>query len=311
MLVPMRIDETLVGLLRVDSDAQGEEYACTHRQALMRAVARLGALVLERDRLLREREEAHVRELALRETTAQMDTFLGMAGHELKTPLTSIKLALQLTERRLQQRIQHQGEPTKEIAPFMEQMERAEHQVDRLDRLVNDLLDVSRVQAGKLNLRLKPVDLAAIVRDAVEEQRQAVLDRSLLLQIPDDLTVRVLADADRIGQVVTNYLTNALKYSPADRPVAVGLEEEGQRALVWVRDQGPGLPLEEQERIWERFHRVKGIEVQSGSGIGLGMGLYICRTIIERHQGEVGVESAPGRGSTFWFRLPLAREEAS
>ena len=308
LLVPMRISETLVGLLRVDSDAQGKEYACTHRQALIRAVARLGALVLERERLLREREEAYVRELALREATAQMDTFLGMAGHELKTPLTSIKLALQLTERRLQQRVQHQEETAKEIVPFMELMQRAEHHADRLDRLVNDLLDVSRVQAGKLDLRLERHDLAAIVREAVEEQRQADPEHSLLLQLPVDRSVLVLADADRVGQVVTNYLTNALKYSPANRPVTVCLEGAGHQARVWVRDEGPGIPLEEQERIWERFHRVKGIEVQSGSGIGLGMGLYICRTIIERHQGQVGAESAPGRGSTFWFTVPLATE---
>jgi signal transduction histidine kinase len=105
---------------------------------------------------------------------------------------------------------------------------------------------------------------------------------------------------------VTNYLTNALKYSPTEQPVVVGLDVAGQEARVWVRDQGPGLPPEEQARIWERFHRVKGIEVQSGTGVGLGLGLHICQTIIERHQGQVGVESSPGQGSTFWFTLPLA-----
>jgi signal transduction histidine kinase len=115
-----------------------------------------------------------------------------------------------------------------------------------------------------------------------------------------------MADAQRIGQVVTNYLTNALKYSPADRPVAVGLQVDNQQARLWVRDAGPGLPPEEQEHIWERFHQVKGIEVQSGSGVELGLGLYVCRTIIEQHHGQVGVQSARGAGSTFWFGLPLA-----
>jgi signal transduction histidine kinase len=268
-------------------------------------VTRLGALVLERERLLRERAEARASELAMRETNTQMDTFLGMAGHELKTPLTSMKLALQLAERRIQQRGRCEPTAPNDGAPFLEQMRVAEHQVDRLDRLVNDLLDVSRVQAGRLELQLGPTDLATVVREAVDEQRQAHPERTLLPQLSPERAVSVWADAERIGQVVTNYLTNALKYSPADCPVAVGLDMEEQQVRVWVRDEGPGIPREEQERIWDRFHRVKGIEVQSGSGVGLGLGLHICRTIVERHQGQVGVESAPGQGSTFWFILPL------
>ncbi|HEY7356455.1 MAG TPA: PAS domain S-box protein, partial [Ktedonobacterales bacterium] len=306
LLVPMRIGETLVGLLRVDCGKQGGGCDCPNWQALMRAVARLGALVLERERLLREREEAQARELVLRETTVQMDAFLGMAGHELKTPLTSIKLALQLAERRRQRLLQSQPDIADTLAPVQNQVVRAEHQAERLDRLVNDLLDVSRIRAGKLELHLEPVDLASIVREAVDEQRQTTPDRSILLRFPADLQASLLADADRLGQVVTNYLTNALKYSPADYPVEVGIHIGRQQARVWVRDEGPGLPLEEQARIWERFHRVKGIEVQSGSGIGLGLGLHICRTIIERHQGRVGVQSAPGRGATFWFTVPIA-----
>lgn len=119
----------------------------------------------------------------------------------------------------------------------------------------------------------------------------------------------VTGDAQRLGQVVTNYVTNALKYSPADRPVTVGLDVEEGQARVWVRDEGPGLPAEEQERIWDRFHQARGIEVQSGSGVGLGLGLYICRSIIEQHQGHVGVQSTSGAGSTFWFTVPLARPE--
>ncbi len=306
LLVPMRIGETLVGLLRVDCGKQGEEYACPSRQALMRAVARLGALVLERERLLREREEAQARELVLRETSAQMDAFLGMAGHELKTPLTSIKLALQLVERRSQRLFQSKPDIASALAPVQDHVARAEHQADRLDRLVNDLLDVSRVRAGKLEFHLEPADLASIVREAVDEQRLAAPDRSIVLQFPADFQASLLADADRLGQVVTNYLTNALKYSPADSPVEVGIQIDGQQARVWVRDEGPGLPPEEQERIWDRFHRVDGIKVQSGSGVGLGLGLHICRTIVERHQGQVGVKSAPGQGATFWFTVPLA-----
>src|SRR5438105_4756644 len=103
-----------------------------------------------------------------------------------------------------------------------------------------------------------------------------------------------MVDAARIRQVVTNYLTNALKYSPAHRPVVLSVSRDASMARVAVRDEGPGLPAPAQEHVWERFYRVEGIEVQSGSSVGLGLGLYISKTIIERHHGQVGVQSAPG-----------------
>ena len=142
-------------------------------------------------------------------------------------------------------------------------------------------------------------------------QQQAAPERMIRLQFGTDLSVPVYADAGRIEQVVTNYLTNALKYSPADRPVDVGMKLlRPEQVRVWVHDQGPGIPVEEQEHIWERFHRVKGIEVQSGTGVGLGLGLHISRMIVERHQGQVGVESGSGTGTTFWFTLPVSEPEA-
>jgi signal transduction histidine kinase len=159
---------------------------------------------------------------------------------------------------------------------------------------------------------LKPCDLAWIVQEAIGVQRQVAPSRAIRLELPAEGPVPVQADADRIGQVVTNYLTNALKYSAPDRPVEVHLQVEGQIARVTVRDQGPGLAPTEQEHIWERFYRVLSIEVQSESGAssgGLGIGLYLCRSIIDRHHGQIGVQSSPGKGSNFWFTLPLARPE--
>ncbi|HEU5201020.1 MAG TPA: HAMP domain-containing sensor histidine kinase, partial [Ktedonobacterales bacterium] len=193
------------------------------------------------------------------------------------------------------------------LVPAQESLTRVNQQVGRLERLVNDLLEVSRIRAGKLDLRLEPLDLAALLRQAVEDQ-QVASSRTIRLRLPTSLPGPVVADAERIEQVLTNYLTNALKYSPAEVPVEVGLEVDAQQGVrVWVHDAGPGIPSAEQEHIWERFHRVSGIEVQSGSGVGLGLGLSICREIIERHHGQVGVQSAPGEGSTFWFTLPLTR----
>jgi len=310
LLVPMQMGETLVGILRLDDGATEKASLSSNKAAVTRGIARLGALVLEHERLLRERAEAQENELALRQAQAQMDTFLAMAGHELKTPLTYIKLNLQFTRRSLEKLIRKDSgmpEESREKAMRLRQeYVHIDHQVAQLEQLVNDVLDVSRIRADRLDLHLELTDLVTIVRQAVGEQVQAAPNRTLLLELPAAQPVPVYVDADRLEQVVTNYLTNALKYSPAEKPVVVGLNVAGHEARVWVRDQGPGLPPEEQERIWERFHRVEGIKVQSGKGIGLGLGLYISRTIIERHQGRVGVESTPGQGSTFWFTLPLA-----
>jgi signal transduction histidine kinase len=256
------------------------------------------------------RQEAETQARVLRETQTQMDTFLAIAGHELKTPLTYIKLSLQLIRRRLEKLVRPgSGMPeelSQKVTPMLQEFAHTDQQVALVERLVNDLLDVSRIRAGKLDLHQESTDLGMIVRQAVDEQRQAAPTRTLLLQLPEAQPVPVYADAARLGRVVTNYLTNALKYSPVEQTVMVGLDVVDHHARVWARDQGPGLPPEEQVWIWERFHRVQGIKVQSSNGVGLGLGLHICRTIIERHQGQVGVESAPGQGSTFWFTLPLA-----
>jgi signal transduction histidine kinase len=261
-----------------------------------------------------ENERLHrAREAALRETTTQMEIFLGIAGHELKNPLASIQVGLQLVEQRIRRLLQRERVEATEVAPLLEPLlepvVQVEHEEERLQRLVNDIVDVARVQAGRLELTLVPTDLATVVRQAVVEQRQLNPERTLNLECPEASRMVVTADAHRLGQVVTNFLTNALKYSPAERPVAVGLQADDQQARVWVRDDGPGLPPEEQKRVWERFHRTPGIEVLSGTGVGLGLGLHICRSIIDQHNGQVGVQSMPGQGSTFWFSLPLATPE--
>ncbi len=249
------------------------------------------------------------RELALRETNARTDEFLSIAGHELRTPLTSLKMALQLSERRLRRLTERSTlaatELHDQIESIAELLRTAEHQVDTQNRLVGDLLDVSRVRAGKLEFHVERCDLAAIVRDATTAQRLAWPGRVIELDLPD-AEVPVEVDAQRIEQVVTNYLTNALKYSPNDAPVAVSLRIAGGEACVAVRDHGPGLTPEQRHHVWERFHRVPGIKQQSGSGAGLGLGLYICRGIVEHHGGRVGIQSTPGRGSTFEFTLPHA-----
>jgi K+-sensing histidine kinase KdpD len=266
----------------------------------------VGAVTVMRDVTERRRNER-----AVREANRQMDAFLGLVSHELKTPVTTITLGLQIARRRMLRLLQRDheaaGESGASLEGVAEQLERTTSQVERLDRLVNDLLDVSRIQAGQLDIRRAPADLTTIVGEAVEEQRQLHPERRISLALPTSPFPAICVDAARIGQVVTNYLTNALKYSAPDHPVQVGVEMAGASVRVWVRDQGPGVPLAGQEQIWERFHRVPGVEVLSGPGVGLGLGLSICRMIVDYHQGQIGVHSTVGEGSTFWFTLPVAR----
>lgn len=311
LAAPMNIGERLIGILTLDYG--GEEHKYTQDELLLAgAIAKLSALVIERQRLLLERVEAHGREMALREANHRMEEFLGIASHELRTPLTTIKANVQLATRRLKSVVQQSeltsAEITDKLEAATEMLGRAGRQIDVLNRLVGDMIDISRIKTGKLqvHLRQEPCNLVTIVREVIQEQQKAVPTRTISIDVPDSETVPVVADPDRIAQVLTNYLTNALKYSTADRPVAVRLELEGKMARVSVCDEGQGLPPEEQQRIWECFYQAQGVKVLSGSGVGLGLGLHISQTIIERHNGQIGVESVPGKGSTFWFTLPLA-----
>jgi signal transduction histidine kinase len=170
------------------------------------------------------------------------------------------------------------------------------------------LFDATQMRTGLLELHRGPCDLTAVVRDHVVALGAAHPHRTLHLEVPAAGPVPVLADADRLGQVLTNYLTNALKYSSDDQPVAVQVTVHGTQAVTKVVDQGPGLPPQEHERIWQRFYQAGGVRAQSGFGAGLGLGLHICKAIIEAHTGTVGVTSEEGQGSTFWFSLPLAAQ---
>ena len=257
-----------------------------------------------------ERAAAHAQVLALTEANRRMDEFLGIAAHELRTPLTTTRANAQIALRSL--RDAAGAIPPATLTRLESLVARIEQQSHRQERLVNDLVDVSRIVAGRLDLHCDPIDLVAVTRETVEEQRLLNPNRAITLATPPTgYTVPVVADADRVAQVITNYLTNALKYSHSHQPVdvSVGIARDGA-ATVRVHDYGPGLPPEESDRIWERFHRVPGIMVRSGSGIGLGLGLYIVSEIVARHGGRVGVESAPGHGATFWFTLPDAPDPA-
>lgn len=312
LVAPLRVDGNLIGSLSLDYGGEAHDYT-PEEVALTGAVAQLAALVLERARLLHERAEAQATELALLEVNRRMDEFLAIASHELRTPLTSILGNLQLLSRRLHRALaQEDADSVDRVAALSsarESLRRAEAQAVRLKHMLTDLMDVSRIQTGQLDLQWDQCDIVDVTRLCVEELRLVWDARTITLEVPDG-EVLVRADADRIRQVVTNFVTNALKYSSPHEPVAVAVRQERGTARVQVRDQGPGLTEEQQRAIWERYGRVRAVPVQDdpqGSSGGLGLGLYISHTIIQAHGGAIGVESTPGLGSTFWFTLDLVQ----
>ncbi len=269
--------------------------------------------VTSRRRLEREREEARAHELAQRELNRRKDEFLGLLSHELRTPLTSLQGYMQLLARSFDAWRPHDQEEegreqaaphSHDVATARTLLAYAELSLQRLTRLADDLIDDTRIREGRLTFLLAACELGAIVGASVEEQRALEPLRTIRLELPTAQPVPLVADAERIAQVITNFLTNALKYSKEDRPVTVRLQVErvvtGDLARVAVHDEGPGLSLSEQAHMFERFPPIEGNAVQSGSGVSLGLGLYISKAIIEAHGGRVGVESAMGEGSIFW-----------
>ena len=312
LLTPMKIGARLIGILVLDYGQSSHVYTQGELN-LTRAVADLSALVIERERLQHERAVAQASALALHETNRMMDEFIGIAGHELRTPLTTIKASVQLANRQLGRLLSQQdalpATAEKQLVIVKGHLDRTERQIGMQNRLVSDLLDVSRIYADRLELHPELCDLVTLIREVVEDQHYITPQRTLELSLNTPDEILVLADSDRIRQVVSNYLSNALKYSEASKPVQISVDLLDTEVRVSVHDEGPGLTPEQQQRIWERFYRAPGIEVRTGSGVGLGLGLHISRTIIERHDGRLGVYSDPPHGSTFWFTLPLAEQK--
>jgi PAS domain S-box-containing protein len=231
--------------------------------------------------------------------------FLRIVSHELRTPLTAILGLIELALLQIKRPPTSLTPEAEELLGKIEQELRlACGQVDIETRLVEDLLEVSRLEMHQFSLSLQRVNLVPIVQETVASH-QAARTRDIELVVPSEELVPVLVDAGRIEQVLTNYLTNALNYAPVDRVICVRLEVTGTVARVSVCDQGPGLTPEQRQRVWEQFYQVASPD-QRRPERGLGLGLAIAKAIVEQHQGQVGVESAPGRGATFWFTLPLS-----
>jgi len=228
-----------------------------------------------------------------READVLKDTFISVVSHELKTPVAIIKGYAETLSRPAARR----------NAQLQEEMLGAiTEEADRLARLVDDLLDVSRLQAGGLPFRdVDDVDLRLIAQRVCERYRPQAQNHTLRLDFPDDFPI-IRGDPQRLEQALDNFVSNALKYSPRGGEVVIRGEATPAEVVLSVSDQGVGIPLDEQEKIFERFYRVEGPETRAASGAGLG--LYLTRAIIKAHGGRCWVQSRPGQGSTFYAALP-------
>lgn len=245
----------------------------------------VGAVLLVRDITEQSRAEQ------------EQDAFLSLIAHEVRSPLTSIKGFAQLATRALEG-------PGAGSERAMRHLLIIDQQTARLGRLIGDLADVSRLQRGKPFLNPLPFDLVPIVQGTVAHQRVTTPSHEIILTSPDEALI-VRADPTRIGQALTNLLTNAAKFSPGDAPITVTLRRQGDAAELHVRDRGIGIAPEEQGRIFERFYRA----TNSSGGGGLGLGLFLVHQIVARSGGKIAVESAQERGTHFCITLPLARPE--
>ena len=240
----------------------------------------LGALAAQ------ERAARAVAEHALR----VREEFLSVASHELRTPATALQLSLQAIERKAQMG-----------AAIDRSVKTALRQTERLGRLIEDLLDVSRIQAGRLALSPEPIELLPFARRVVEDLAEELDGAGCAVTLSGDESVRGLWDRARLEQVLINLLSNGMKYA-AKKPIEVAVERAGAAARLRVRDHGIGIEADMQARIFEPFERA----ASSTDYGGLGLGLFIVRRIVEQHGGKVSVDSRPGDGATFVVELPLS-----
>ncbi|MDN3548936.1 sensor histidine kinase [Mucilaginibacter aquaedulcis] len=220
--------------------------------------------------------------------------FIGMASHELKTPLTSLTALIQV----LQQKLKDNAEPFVANA-----LNKANQQTKKMTSLINGFLNISRLESGKLEIHKESFDLVHLVEEQIDELSMVVSGHTFVFK--PESAIAVSADWEKIGAVISNLLSNAVKYSPKETMVTVRCLVENDHAVLSVQDEGMGINPEDLSKIFDRYYRVGTEYTKHISGFGIG--LYLSSEIIQRHDGKVWAESEPGAGSTFYFSLPLER----
>jgi two-component system, sensor histidine kinase and response regulator len=269
----------------------------THQ--LRRQVAEQQCALEAHAKSLEQTIQERTRELI--EANAAKDEFISIASHELKTPLSSLKGMTQLLHRRLERA---GSSETSYLANM-------ENSIRRIEVLVNDLLNISFVEMGIFALHYSRCDIGALCRSLVDEYVMGTNPHPVVTLTLPDAPVDVEVDIERIGQVIINLLANARKYSLVDVPIRMLVEQNAGKCTISVHDSGIGIAPEVLPHVFERFYRVPGVEVQTGSSVGFGLGLYISKQIVEHHGGYMDVQSVPNVGSVFSIVLPLIGLDAA
>ncbi|RYZ84932.1 MAG: hybrid sensor histidine kinase/response regulator, partial [Proteobacteria bacterium] len=252
--------------------------------------------IYEQNRKLSEIQEKLLEEIEFRKQAEhKKDEFISIASHELKTPLTSVKGYIQLLQRSL-------NRDDKTMA--QNHLEKASIQLEKLNELIVDLLDISKIESGKLKFNMQSFCADNMLNNAIEMLQQSNPD--FKIHKIGQTSEMVFADEMRIEQVVINFITNAIKYSPGTNQINVTINIIDEKLYLAVKDFGIGIPKEQQSKIFDKFYRV---EENSNRFNGLGIGLYICSEIIKRHGGTIGVKSERDEGSEFYFIIPIKQHD--
>ncbi len=290
--VPMKIGNKVVGALTFSSTRKGKRYTLED-VSLAEELARRAAIAIENARLYKEAQK----EIAERKKLEkQKDEFIGVASHELKTPVTSIKSFGQVL------RMKFAKEGNYQAAELLGKMD---IQINRLTSLISDLLDVTKIEAGKIQFNERYFTFDVLVDELIEELQRTTQKHRLIKKGKTEQIV--FGDRERIGQVITNFIVNAIKYSPKSGQIIITSLVQKNKIMLSVQDFGIGIPREKQGKVFERFFRVSGPGKETYPGLGLG--LYISSEIIKRSQGKIWVESTEGKGSTFCFMIPLSKKK--
>lgn len=305
-LIPLQQGQTVVGVARlvvnagarrfpIERNIEGQKLSFNHSNAFFWTFLDQATAMIERARLHRDALQIEL----LQRTDALRSALLSSVSHDLRTPLSSIKAAASSL---LQEDVEWDEETKRSFALAIER------EADRLNRLVGNLLDMSRIEGGALKAEKEWYSIEEVIHDVIGHMYTLLQDRNVRKDIPDNLPP-VELDYLQIDQVLTNLIENAVRYTPSQSPIEIAVRSMDGQIMISIADRGPGIPPYDLERIFDKFYRVSGAKRRNSSVMGTGLGLAVCRGLVEAHGGRIWAENRPEGGAIFRFTLPLEKAE--